>query len=61
MTSEYKVSKRLQEILAIKREIAEEVAHLPNREAIAEIRRKAGEARANSPNLKEASPRRKLG
>ena len=61
MTSEYKVSKRLQEVLAIKREIAEEVAHLPPREAIAELRRQASESRKNYPNLKEASPRKKRG
>jgi hypothetical protein len=59
MKGEYKVSKRLEEVLAIKREIAEEVAHLPTREAIAELRRKAGESRKNFPNLKEVSPRRK--
>ena len=61
MTSEYKVSKRLEEILAIKREIAEEVEHLPPKEAIAELRRQASESRKNYPNLKEASPRKKRG
>ncbi|MCB9783661.1 MAG: hypothetical protein H6751_11920 [Candidatus Omnitrophica bacterium] len=61
MTSEYKVSKRLEEILAIKREIAEEVEHLPPKEAIEELRRQASESRKNYPNLKEASPRKKRG
>ena len=61
MTSEYKVSKRLEEVLEVKRQMAKEVEHLPPKEAIAELRRQASESRKNYPNLKEASPRKKRG
>lgn len=61
MTSEFKISKRLEEILEVKREMAREVEHLPAKEAVRELMRQASESRKVYPNLKEASPRRKRG
>jgi hypothetical protein len=61
MKTDYKVSKRLDEILEIKREIAKEVEHLPTREALQEILRKASKTCESYPFLKEGSPRRKDG
>lgn len=59
MTSEYKISKRLEEILEVKREMAREVEHLTTKEAVRELMRQASESRKAYPTLKEASPRRK--
>ena len=53
------VPERLREVWEWKDSIYREVQHLPTKEALAEIMRKAGEARKNFPDLKEASPRRK--
>jgi hypothetical protein len=59
MTNEYKISKRLEEVLELKREIADEVENLPAKEAVRELMRKAAESRKAYPDLKESSPRRR--
>ncbi len=61
MTTEYKVSKRLEEILEVKRAMAKEVEHLPAKEAVRELMRQASESRKAYPDLKESSPRKKRG
>jgi hypothetical protein len=53
------VSKRLEEVLAVKEALYQEVAHLPVDEALKALLEMAHEAAKDCPFLREAAPRRR--